>query len=71
MPQSLIDEIIAEADKQKVKPQDDAEMKRTLPYLRNQLKSLVARDIWDMSEYFHIANDQNHIDQKGLEVISQ
>ena len=71
VPQSLIDEIIAEADKQKVKPQDDAEMKRTLPYLRNQLKSLVARDIWDMSEYFHIANDQNHIYQKGLEVISQ
>ena len=71
VPQSLIDEIIAEADKQKVKPQDDAEIKRTLPYLRNQLKSLVARDIWDMSEYFHIANDQNHIYQKGLEVISQ
>lgn len=71
VPQSLIDEIIAEADKQKVKPQDDAEMKRTLPYLRNQLKSLVARDIWDMSEYFHVANDQNHIYQKGLEVISQ
>lgn len=71
VPQSLIDEIIAEADKQKVKPQDDAEMKRTLPYLRNQLKSLVARDIWDMSEYFHIANDQNNIYQKGLEVISQ
>ena len=71
VPQSLINEIIAEADKQKVKPQDDAEMKRTLPYLRNQLKSLVARDIWDMSEYFHIANDQNHIYQKGLEVISQ
>ncbi len=71
VPQSLIDEIIAEADKQKVKPQDDAEMKRTLPYLRNQLKSLVARDIWDMSEYFHIANDQNHIYQKGLEVITQ
>ena len=71
VPQSLIDEILAEADKPKVKPQDDAEMKRTLPYLRNQLKSLVARDIWDMSEYFHIANDQNHIYQKGLEVISQ
>lgn len=71
VPQSLIDEIIAEADKQKVKPQDDAEMKRTLPYLRNQLKSLVARDIWDMSEYFHVANDQNYIYQKGLEVISQ
>ena len=69
VPQSLIDEIISEAEKQKVKPKDDAEMQRTLPYLKNQLKSLVARDLWDMSEYFHIANEQNHIYQKGLEVI--
>ncbi len=69
VPQSLIDEIVSEAEKQKVKPKDDAEMQRTLPYLKNQLKSLVARDLWDMSEYFHIANEQNHIYQKGLEVI--
>ena len=69
VPQSLIDEIVSEAEKQKIKPKDDAEMQRTLPYLKNQLKSLVARDLWDMSEYFHIANEQNHIYQKGLEVI--
>ena len=71
VPQSVVDGILAEAEKQKVKPKDDEELKRTLPYLRNQLKSLVARDLWDMSEYFHIANEQSHIFQKGLKVISE
>ena len=69
VPQKLVDGIIAEAEKQKVKPVDDAELQRTLPYLRNQLKALVARDLWDMSEYYQVSNDQNHIYRKGLEVI--
>lgn len=71
VPQSLIDSIIAEGEKQKVKPKDDDELQRTIPYLRNQLKALIARDLWDMSEYFQIANDKNHIYQKGLQVICE
>lgn len=66
IPQSLLDEIFAEGEKQNIKPKDDEEMKRTLPYLRNQLKALVARDLWDMSEYFEIANESNDIVQKAL-----
>lgn len=69
VPQSLIDEIISEAEKKGIRPSDDDELKRTIPYLRNQLKALTARDIWDLSEYFHIINEQNHIFQKGLEII--
>lgn len=42
-------------------------MKRTLPYMRTQLKALVARDLWNMSEYFQIINSQNPILQKALE----
>ncbi|MBO4825797.1 MAG: S41 family peptidase [Prevotella sp.] len=70
VPQSLVDTIVAEGEKQKVKPKDEEELQRTLPYLRNQLKALVARDLWDMSEYFQIANEQSHIYQKGLEVMA-
>ena len=71
VPQSLIDSIIAEGEKQEVIPKDEDELQRTIPYLRNQLKALIARDLWDMSEYFQIANDKNHIYQKGLQVISE
>ena len=59
VPQSLVDAIIAEGKKQKVEPKDAAELKATLPYLRLQLKALIARDVWDMSEYFQIMNEQN------------
>ena len=67
VPRTLIDEIVAEGKKQKVEPKDEAEMKRTLPYMRTQLKALVARDLWNMSEYFQIINSLNPILQKALE----
>ncbi len=71
VPQTLIDTILADAEKEKVKPKDDDELQRTLPYLRLQLKALVARDLWDMSEYFQIMNERNDIVQRALEVIQQ
>ena len=71
VPESLIDEVIAEGEKQKVKPKDDAELQKTLPYLRLQLKALIARDLWDMSEYFSVFNERSEIVQKALEVIRQ
>ena len=66
VPQSVIDNIVAEAAKQNVKPKDEAELKATMPALRAQLKALVARDLWDMSEYFHIINERNAIVKKAL-----
>ena len=69
VPQSVIDRIMAEAEKQKVKAKDDAELQRTLPYLRLQLKALIARDLWDMNEYFQLMNTKNHIVQRALQLI--
>jgi C-terminal peptidase (prc) len=71
VPQSLIDAIFAEGEKQEIKPKDEAELARTTPYLSLQLKALIARDIWDMSEYFSVVNESSEIVRKGLEVISQ
>lgn len=70
IPESLIDEIRAEGEKQGVKPKDDAEWQQTLPQLRLQLKALVARDLWDMTEYFHVINEQNHIVQRAIDVMA-
>lgn len=69
VPQSMLDEVVAEAAKEQVKPKDDEELRQTLPMLRTQLKALVARDIWDMNEYFAIINEQSHIVQRGLEIL--
>ena len=69
VPQSLIDTLIKEAEKENIKPADDNEMQQTMPYLRLQLKALIARDLWDMSEYFSIINEQSDIVKKALEVM--
>ena len=71
VPQEVVDEVVAEAEKQKVKPKNDEELQQTLPMLRTQLKALIARDLWDMSEYYSIFNESNAIVRKALEVIGQ
>ena len=71
VPQTLIDAILKEGDKQKIKPKDDAELQKTLPYMRLQLKALIARDIWDMSEYFSVYNEENEMVKRALQVIEK
>ena len=71
VPQSLIDEILAEGKKQKIEPKDEAELQKTLPYLSLQLKALIARDLWDMSEYFSVFNERNEMVGKALELLGQ
>jgi carboxyl-terminal processing protease len=69
VPQSLIDDVLKEGEKQKVKAKDDKELQQTLPTLRLQLKALVARDLWDMSEYFQIINESNPIVTKAVQLL--
>lgn len=68
IPASVTDSIIAEAARAKVTPKDDEELQRTMPQLRTQLKALVARDIWDMNEYFRIVNEDNHTVQRAVAI---
>ena len=67
----LIDDILAEGKKQKIEPKDDKELEKSLAYIRLQLKALIARDIWDMSEYFSVINERSEIVKKALDIISQ
>lgn len=71
VPQSLIDAIMADGEKQNIKPRDDEELRQTLPMLRLQLKALIARDLWDMSEYFSVMNEENDAVNKALELLGE
>ncbi|MBR6264203.1 MAG: S41 family peptidase [Prevotella sp.] len=71
VPASLVNSIIEKAETDKLKPKDDEELNTTLPYLRTQLKALIARDLWDMNEYYKVFNETNDIIKKGIEVLSQ
>ena len=54
-----------------VKPKDDDELASTLPMLSTQLKALVARDLFDMSEYFQVINEESDIVKKAVEEIGK
>ena len=53
-----------------VEPKDEAELVQTKKYLAVQLKALVARDIWDMSQYFQVWNETNEIVQRAVKLLT-
>lgn len=69
VPQALVDSIFKEGERQDVKPKDEEEVRQTLPYLRVTLKALVARDLWDMSQYFQVMNETSEIVRKAVELL--
>ena len=58
------------ADKEKIMF-DEAQYERALPLIRTQLKALIARDLWDMSEYYQVMNATNESVQQALKVLRE
>jgi carboxyl-terminal processing protease len=59
------------AKKEKITPKDEEEYQKSLPQMKLQLKGLIARDLWDMSEYYQIVNESNLSVKKALELLSR
>ena len=70
LPQEIIDGIFAEGEKQNIKPKDDEERQKTIENIRLIVKGLVARDLWDMSEYFGIIYENDEVVKKAVELLS-
>lgn len=68
VPQDMMDILVAKAKDEKIEYTDSA-FQATLPMLRLQLKAFVARDLWDMSEYYEIMNPTNEIYEQGLKAL--
>ena len=71
VPESFVNDVLEAAAKDNIKPKDEQELQQTLPRLRLQLKALVARDLWDMSEYFQVINEENPIVRRAVELFEQ
>ena len=69
VPQELIDNIFAEGEKQNIKPKDDEERQKTIENIRLIVKGLVARDLWDYSEYFGIIYENDEVIKKAVELL--
>ncbi|MBO4444590.1 MAG: S41 family peptidase [Bacteroidaceae bacterium] len=54
----MLQVLLKKAEEAKV-PFDQEQYDASLPLIRLQLKALVARDLWNTSEYFEIINDNN------------
>lgn len=67
VPQELLDGIFEEGKRQGITPKDDAERVKTETMVARQLKALVARDLWTMTEYFRIVNEDNDFIKCALE----
>ncbi|MCD8262551.1 MAG: S41 family peptidase [Bacteroides sp.] len=49
---------------------NEQEYEQSLPLLKVQIKALIARDLWDISEYFHIMNSVSETVNKALEILN-
>lgn len=50
---------------------DEIQYKTALPLIKTQMKALIARDLWDMSEYFQVINTLNNSMKKAVELLSE
>ncbi len=68
VPQELINIVLEKAKEAKI-VYNDSTLALTIPAIKLQLKALLARDLWNMNEYFQIINPLNEIYLRGLEAI--
>jgi carboxyl-terminal processing protease len=66
----MIDGLVSMAEKEGIEP-DPQGLKQSGEEIRLQVKALIARDLWDMSEYFRIVNQEDPGYQKALDVLNQ
>ncbi len=48
---------------------NEEQYQTSLPLIKTQLKALIARDLWDMTEYFRVINTTNRSVIRALEII--
>jgi carboxyl-terminal processing protease len=66
--EKMFDELIKYAEKNKVTASEE-EIEKSKKDLELLVKALVARDLWDMSEYFQIVNIRDKGFNKAIEII--
>ena len=48
---------------------NEAQYRKSLPLIKTQLKALIARDLWDMNEYYRVMNTTNESVLKALDIL--
>lgn len=66
--QKMLDDLVAMATEDKIVFNKE-QYTKSLLLIKNQMKALIARDLWDTNEYFHVINDTNESVIKALEIL--
>lgn len=64
----LFSQIELDAEKEKI-PFDSVQFDISKPLIRLQIKALIARDLWEMNEYYQIMDAENESLQKAVEIL--
>ncbi|MBV5312424.1 MAG: S41 family peptidase [Prolixibacteraceae bacterium] len=67
---AMIEKILAAGEKEGVK-RDEKSIEFARPIMKRQMKGLIARDLFTISHYFQIMNDEDESIKKAVEVISK
>lgn len=50
---------------------NEQEYNLSLPLIKTQLKALIARDLWEMNEYYQVMNQTDNVVQQALKIIEE
>ena len=73
----VLPENLADVDDESVSPEEMValdqkslqDFQKSTPLVQLQIKALIARDLWDMNEYYQIINQENPVLKKAIEII--
>ncbi|MEI8086015.1 MAG: S41 family peptidase [Paludibacter sp.] len=68
--EALMNQLLTAAEKEKVKIKfDSAQYEISKPLIKLQLKALIARDLWEMNEYYQIMDADNESLLKAIQIL--
>ena len=67
---AFLAEVRALAERENI-PFNEEQYNRSLPLIKVQLKALIARDLWDMSEYYQVMNSVDPVVGQALKVLNE
>ena len=68
--ENLLNQLVSSAEKSKIKV-DSVQLAISKPLIKLQLKALIARDLWEMNEYYQIMDSDNESLQKAVEILQK
>lgn len=69
--EALLTSLRLRGESDSVKLSGEEEYQKSLPQIRRQMKALLARGLWSVSEYMEIINEDDEIFRKALELVKQ